>query len=104
MPVPRTGKENGYSRLSFLASLSAALELRLALLVERSQTFLAVIGPHQAVVGFDLEPHRRGQIHMQAVADRVLRLPYGKRCLRGDAPRRFESFLDQFFRLAHFVD
>src|SRR6266571_8414806 len=82
------------------AAPSATLELRFALLVEGAKAFPAVFGSDEPVVGLDFESHRRREIHLQAVADRVLRLPHGERSERSDALSRRQRLPYQLAGLA----
>src|SRR5581483_2796658 len=58
---------------------SAALEIRLSLLVEGADAFPAIVGIDEPVVSLDLEAIAGQQIGLQAVVDRFLNLPHGKR-------------------------
>src|SRR5271154_1981729 len=80
--------------LAITADKSSTLEARFALFVERGNAFAAVFGWHHAVVGLDFEHHAGGEVHLQAVMDRMLGLPHRNRRVVGDSARRFPRFLD----------
>src|SRR5215467_10144192 len=74
-----TSSLSGRVATSFMVCSSLPLEHRLALLVERADAFLAVLGRDQPIIRLDFEQQRVFQVHLHAVMDRFLGLPYRQR-------------------------
>src|SRR5438128_1515963 len=83
---------------------SATLEDRGPLLVERLHAFDAVFGRDEMVVGLDLEAERSAQLHLAAVADRLLDLPHRQRRVGRDGARGLERLWQHVGRVAEAVD
>src|SRR5579885_2870975 len=83
---------------------SSSAELRLALLVEGADAFLAVLGANHAVVRLDLEAEGRAQVHLHAVDHGFLRLPHGDRRIGGDGGGGGEHLGHQSVRLAELIE
>src|SRR5712691_1652502 len=94
------------SRTAFILDRSglAPLKLRLALLVERADAFLAVFGSDEAIVGRDLELHGRSEVHAEPLANGAPRLADRERCVGGDSRGGLERRVEQARRLAQPVD
>src|SRR5579872_1793502 len=92
------------SVISCIYIRSSPLELRLALLVEGSDAFLAILGADHAVIGLDLEAEGGAQVHLRAVNDGLLRLAHRDRRVGGDGVGRGEHLRHQRIRLAELIE
>src|SRR5215469_16264776 len=89
---------------SLAPSASASLELRLALFVEGADALAAILGRHHTIIGFDLEHHAAGKIHLQPEMNRVLRLAHGDRGVFGNAPPGLDRLVAQRTQCTDAVD